>query len=303
MKIISIASCAIGLNLAAAVASGESVEIGAGRDNTLYEDTTGSLSNGEGEWFFTGTTATDDIRRGVIAFDVAGDIPAGATITDVTLQLYMSRTISGSHPADLHRLLADWGEGGSNASGQEGGGASAQAGDATWIHRFYDSEFWDEPGGDFEAEPSASTAVAGLGSYTWSSAGMVADVQDWLDNPETNFGWLLKGNEATSGTAKRFDSRTSANASRRPVLVVEYSIPADSPPPAFTAMEWVEEGLSLTFRTTPDHLHTVEWTTALGAETWQTLTDGIPGDGEMVTVTDPAAGEDPRRFYRVRLEP
>ena len=51
---------------------------------------------------------------------------------------------------------------------------------------------------------------------------MVADVQSWLDNPATNFGWLVLGDESTSATAKRFDTRESTSS---PVLTIEYTEP------------------------------------------------------------------------------
>ena len=48
---------------------------------------------------------------------------------------------------------------------------------------------------------------------------MVADVQSWLDNPASNFGWLVLGDESTIATAKRFDTRESASP---PVLTIQY---------------------------------------------------------------------------------
>ena len=57
---------------------------------------------------------------------------------------------------------------------------------------------------------------------------MVADVQSWLDNPANNFGWLVKGDESTSTTAKRFDSRQSTVP---PVLTIEYTQATPTPTP------------------------------------------------------------------------
>ena len=59
------------------------------KDNTLYQDDTGSKSNGVGEHFFAGRTNRGQLRRGVIAFDIAGHIPTGSIITSVTLTLNM----------------------------------------------------------------------------------------------------------------------------------------------------------------------------------------------------------------------
>jgi hypothetical protein len=52
---------------------------------------------------------------------------------------------------------------------------------------------------------------------------MIADVQDWLDNPQSNHGWLLRCNETDDSTAKRFDSRENFITTNRPVLSVEYT--------------------------------------------------------------------------------
>ena len=120
------------------------VQIGAAKDNTLYESATGSLSNGSGEHFFVGQTAAGGgfkIRRGLIAFNIASNIPAGATIQSAVLTLSMNRTISGNQTVSLHKLTADWGEGTSDAPGGEGQGAAATTNDATWLHRFYISTY------------------------------------------------------------------------------------------------------------------------------------------------------------------
>ena len=196
------------------------------RDNTLYEDETGSLSNGAGEHFFVGSTDMEMIRRGVIAFDVAGGIPEGSTILSATLKLNMSKSNTGVQPIALHRLLAAWGEGRSNAPDNEGAGTSATPGSATWIHTFFDSGFWTTPGGDFSSTARATRMVAGIGFYTWgSTAEMVTDVQAWLDTPATNFGWLLAGNESTATTTKRFDTRENSDPSLRPLLIIDYVAP------------------------------------------------------------------------------
>jgi hypothetical protein len=100
------------------------ISLDASQDNTLYESATGALSNGSGQAFFVGRTnqASASIRRGLLAFDIAGNVPADATILAVTLTLNVSRA-NFSSPATsvgLHRVLASWGEGASDADANEG---------------------------------------------------------------------------------------------------------------------------------------------------------------------------------------
>jgi hypothetical protein len=196
------------------------------KDNTLVEDANGELSNGTGPYFFVGNTNRDVSLRGVFAFNLQG-IPAGSTITGVTLTLNMSRTISGAETLSLHRLLQNWGEGTSNSVA--GTGITATTGDATWIHTFFATQSWTNAGGDFAATASASLPVEAENLYTWgSTAGMVADVQGWIDNPSGNFGWILMGNETATATAKRFDSRENSVQANRPKLTVTYTLPSSA---------------------------------------------------------------------------
>jgi hypothetical protein len=201
------------------------------KDNTLYEfvPADGDRSNALGSHFFAGETAMGELRRGVLAFDIAGNIPAGSTVLGVTLSLNMSRTgLDTARTVELHELLADWGEGTSNANAEEGMGAPATPNDATWRHRFFDTIFWTTEGGDFSGTVSASQSVGAVGVYMWSSSQMVADVQSWLDNPGTNFGWLVLGDESAILTTKRFDTRESANP---PVLTILYRPAGPRPTP------------------------------------------------------------------------
>ncbi|MDH4070626.1 MAG: hypothetical protein OEV30_09385, partial [Ignavibacteria bacterium] len=193
-------------------------------DNTLYETDDGSLSNGLGSFLFAGRTASGDLRRALVSFDIAGNVPAGATIDSVKLVMNMSRTIALDHTISLHKVLTGWGEGTSNASGNEGSGAASTPGDATWLHTSYSDMFWTTEGGDYSATVSASASVSGSGFYTWgTTAGMVADVQNWLDNPSSSFGWIVIGDEATFATTKRFDSGNNMTVANRPALTVYYT--------------------------------------------------------------------------------
>ena len=105
----------------------DTVILSPAKDNTLYEDGAGSLSNGSGIYLFAGKTASNSLRRGLIAFDFAS-IPTNATITGATLSMFLSKTHGGSAAISLSKALRDWGEGASDAG--EPGGAGIQASQA-----------------------------------------------------------------------------------------------------------------------------------------------------------------------------
>lgn len=209
-------------------AGADTVVLSPSKDNTLYSDLSGNLSNGAGQYLFAGTNGLTQSQRALLSFALADSIPANATITRVSLTLNMSRTSSTTKTVALHRVLADWGEGTSIAvggGGGEGNGAAPATGDATWIHTFFATSTWNAPGGDFSTETSATLAVNAAGVYTWESTPqLVADVQTWLDEPTSNFGWILIGDETGDRTSKRFDSRQNDNSTLRPSLTVEFTV-------------------------------------------------------------------------------
>ena len=211
----------------------ESVELEPSKDNTIFSE--GSESSGQGSYLFVGKLARSPtrFRRTLIAFDVAGNVPAGATIDSVTLQMRVSKEKGSSVTVTVNRLLKDWGESTSVSSGgfngaSGGNGGSAVGNDATWTHPKRTGTVWDTAGGDFDPTQAASTSINSTGTYTWSSdssPALIDDVQAWLDGTVDNYGWILRGNESSAGTAKRFDSRENSTASNRPKLTIEYTLP------------------------------------------------------------------------------
>jgi hypothetical protein len=204
------------------------VTLVATRDNTLFMSNTGNTSNGSGTNFLvgrTGTNAGGNVRRGVLGFDIAASLPAGATITGATLRLSMIKTVSGPQAISVYRALGDWGEGASFAA--TGTGAASTNGDATWIHRKFPGQAWTNPGGDYSVAASASTSVDQVGYYTWSSPQLLADVQNMYAEPAGDFGWVLIGEERTLFSVKMFASREIVVPSERPQLIVDYTVAPD----------------------------------------------------------------------------
>ncbi len=183
-------------------------------DTTIFfsGDATGAsseASNARGENLSVGQDAGGILRRALIRFDLSSIAP-GAIVHSAELVLFnFSPRHRGDYDVTLHRLLRGWGEGPSNG-GSTGASGVAGAGDATWVRAVHPGTAWDTPGGDFVSEASASTLVGiPSRSYAWSSPGMVADVQSWIDAPGTNHGWLLRGVETQNQNAKLFSSRES----------------------------------------------------------------------------------------------
>jgi hypothetical protein len=204
-------------------------DIPAFKDNSMYEED-GNLSNGKIEYLFTGRTqglaGSPFNRRALLAFAISDSIPAGAVIDSVQLFMHVSKERNNTARAtSLHRLDADWGEGNSDSNDQGGAGAAAATDDATWVYRFWNTDTWATPGGDFAAGASATTSIGALGFYNWKSAQMKTDVQGWLDTPASNFGWIVLGNESLTGSAKRLDSRENPTPANRPALKVFYTVP------------------------------------------------------------------------------
>jgi len=207
----------------------ETIHLTAVRDATLFEDIGGAIASGAGPTLFVGDNGSRITRRALVAFDVAASVPAGAHIDHVELRMFMSNSPDtlALQSIFLLRARASWGEGTSNSAG--GTGAFATPGDATWKHRFFPDSLWAEEGGDFSTVNSAVFVVGRLGSYGCSSARMATDVQVWLDVPDSDFGWLLQGDEGTAGTARRFDTHEHPDPSHWPVLIVEFTPTSLSP--------------------------------------------------------------------------
>ncbi|MDH3245404.1 MAG: DNRLRE domain-containing protein [Saprospiraceae bacterium] len=194
------------------------------KDNSIYSEN--NNSNALGDLFAGRTNATGggSLRRALLKFDLSA-IPTTATVTAVTLTL--TKNQGGSGNTSLHKLEMDWGEGtsseGPGGPGSGGGqGAAPTTDDATWDYRFWQTLMWNTSGGDFSGTASATILVGSANTtYSWSSSEMVDDVQNWVENPSGNFGWIIIGNESTNGTTSRFNSRE--DTSGKPVLSVTYT--------------------------------------------------------------------------------
>jgi len=238
----------IGLLLVATTAGaqpdGETAAFVPAADNTLYEREAGDLSNGAGPSLFfgrTGENAGNVLRRALLRFDL-GTIPAGSVIVEarLSIEVDLAPPTATGFDATLHAMNASWGEAGSFAPGAGGGGAPAQDGDATWLHRFHDTEFWSSPGGDFLPDASATAPLdGGTGTFTFESTpALVEDVQGWVDQPAGNFGWMIRGEEDNPQNARRIASRENPDLAPRLEVTFTPGEPAPEPEAVPTRSIW-----------------------------------------------------------------
>jgi hypothetical protein len=203
-------------------------------DATIFEEN-GDAADAKGPGLFAGINTLDFRRRAFLRFDVAGAIPAGSTITGVRLELNLTRAKGNPVDVSIVPVTAPWGEGTSLSPDPGGSGVAATPGDVTWTKRVWPGTDWTNPGGDTTGSPSAKSPIAAdLGIYAWGPTNeMTSDVQGWLDNPGTNYGWQLVADELQAPpSARRFGSRESAADSERPQLTIVFDPPGVSGRPA-----------------------------------------------------------------------
>lgn len=203
------------------VGHSQTVAIQSSRDTSIFEES--GNSNGAGGGVFIGNNRSGNARRGLVFFDIAGAVPAGATIEGVSLSYSVAAPSGRSFSAtslSIHRALLDWGEAGSSGVGR---GAPAEAGDATWQQASFDAIDWANAGGDFVDVASESLSVSATGMSTANLNGLIADLQLFLDSPNLNFGFFLIGDESSNQTAVTLGSREATDVADRPWLTISYS--------------------------------------------------------------------------------
>lgn len=284
------AACLFALIFGPSAAIGDTVALRSVADVELREGTP-SGNFGIGQTIVSGglgANAANETRRGLIRFDPVADIPPGSTVTAATFTVSVTQvplTPVGS-TFGLRRILQPWSE-------------TA----ATWMTRLDPNTPWGSAGvegtGDAAAIPSSSVFVSGTGRYDFAStSNLIADVQLWVDDPSTNFGWLLTSDaEDSLWTARHFAAReTGTNA---PTLVVEFTPPSGAIPPQLRELKLTTDEISFQFSAEAQRTYTVEFTSTLSPPSWQVLTNfTAPPANTNLQMSEPvAAGQ---RFYRIR---
>jgi hypothetical protein len=276
-------------------------------DTTLVESSPDNNLGGA-QIVNAGTTQNFTRNRGLFRFDLTSQIPRGSVVTNVDFVVEVTGEPKDGFtpsPFGLHRVLKSWGEGDKFSPDpiHPGQGAPATAGEATWNHRFaFTSNTWTIPGGaatnDYAADISAETIVYGIGDspYTFfSTPALVADMQAWVDDPATNFGWMVVcESEDINFTARRFASHEDTGF--EPYLVVEYT-----PPPGIDSITVTNGGLALDFTAQANQTYDVQYRDSLAASSaWSTLTN-FAAQPTATNIEFFDSITNAQRFYRLRL--
>lgn len=193
----------------------QSITVSTYQDASLFQTTSGQDvgTSDSSSVIAAGDDNNTRMKNGLIEFSFTpGQLQTlqNADITSVTLTLYLDKD-SGTGPNNsgnqqngydigLFAATSAWHASAANATNSPGGTGSAGAnGDSTWQYSSYNtttpsaSGVWTNPngGGDHSTTESATTVVGSNTNtaYTWSSAQMVTDVDNWVSGNQANYGW------------------------------------------------------------------------------------------------------------------
>ena len=218
-------------------------------DTSLYSS--GSKPGGL-DTILVGTRKNGVRDRGLIRFDLSS-LPKKTVVKTVRLKLRTVR--EPSIPFDslfsIYRVFRHWND------------------SATWLNRV-EAIPWSMPGGavgtDYDAKPSAAVPVERLGWYEFGpTAELNADVQLWIDSPESNHGWMIISDaESTGRSARHFGSSESSTP---PELIIDgMRLPRA---PALKVVAHDSEQLRLKFSAEPGGIYDLEERSQLSNAAWE----------------------------------
>lgn len=231
-----------------------------------------------------GSNAGNALRRALLRFEVAGQVPLGARVTSATLTFNLVREPLAPEDSlfQLRKILRPWKET-----------------QVTWNVPAKDTPPWDGSGcagtNDVSAVVSGSVAISSPGVYVIpTTPGMVADVQGWLDNPFANDGWLLRSDTEAPFTARHIATRESGAAA--PVLTVEFT-----PAPVLRDWALLPGGRwRFAFEAQAGVAYTAEFRETPGAGAWSDFTNFVAMPTNTVHVLE-LSTDGALALYRVRF--
>jgi hypothetical protein len=147
-----------------------------------------------------------NVMRGLVRFDLSGQVPPGVTLTSAKLWMYsynVAQTKGSAGYYNVHPITQDW-------TDTECHWTLAKAG-----------VNWTTPGGTFAPTPDAQAPKkAPTAVPDWYNWNVTARVQSWLAGTSTNYGWIIKCDDENRHNQDYLYQYDTANASFRPKLVL-----------------------------------------------------------------------------------
>lgn len=247
-----------------------------------------------------GSNAKNQPGRGLLRFDVAAALPPGAVVTRASLAFSVMKDPPAPENStfEVHRMLVAWTEG----QGPGNLGRAAVVGETSWTNRIHPDVPWSAPGGtpgiDFATNASAVVSMLNEGRYEMEAPGLGEDVQTWINDPSSNFGWMLKNNlEGTAQTARRVATREDPDNAA--TLTIDYTLPLL---PTLERWGIVEDRFEIEFRGEPGNIYEIQARNLFGeAETWSAVTNYIVKlVSTNITFTEPLSlSPTATRFFRL----
>lgn len=237
------------LALGSAIAFAGSANIPALHDAMIFGTSSGSdtgNASGKGPAMFAGADGGLGMKRSLVTFDLGTYIPSGATIDLVRMDLIVGQ-IAGSgmggtgsnlpsRTIRVYHLTTAWNEGSSGSPtsqtiGGTGQGFTISTGDTSWHYTNYNGSTWTNLGSDFNsteiADATFTTPFTVGQTCSWSSSGMVNDVQGWVTSPSSYHGWVIKSDLETTATSflgwwTIDGANANSNSALQPILHVEW---------------------------------------------------------------------------------
>lgn len=253
-----------------------------------------------------GAAAGSTRSRILLRFDLAGALPASATLEAARLELTVTRVPAGGGANStfaLYRLRSPWFEG--VQKGGLPGGNTAAPGESTWRDQSFPLQPWAAPGAapglDFETEPSSTERVAGTGLYTFDlGQNELQHLEQWIREPASNLGWiLLSQSESVDRSARRFGAREHPLPESRPRLILDFSLPAEPIPPVIKGFTAVDGRATIAFGAQPDVRYSLQGAVDPARGPWELIAGPIQTNAAADLALEDVQATAPHRLYRV----
>lgn len=160
---------------------------------------------------------TNGMYRGLVQWDLSS-IPTNAVVNSVSITLkYDGASQSGTLTISAYKVLRDWGEGTKTLT-------AAASGESDWTDAKHSVDAWGTAGCDNTTTDRSSTAEASKLVTTgadWTFSPSLLTVQNWVNNPSTNYGLVIRGDEGAGTNYIYF--YTDDQSGSEPQITVKYN--------------------------------------------------------------------------------